>query len=100
MIISTKQLLTILFVLNIVMVFLLIYKQNKIIKELYVLQELQQQKESLLDEHRALTVQLQTNTQLSAIEQHGQEVLQLKSVGLRDVATISMSNQSDNHVAI
>lgn len=82
---TNKQLLMIAATINIVMMFMLAYKQNMIIKQLYELQQLQEQKDQLLEEKKELMLTLHQQTQLSAIEDDAKKKLNLRSMNLQDV---------------
>lgn len=82
---TNKQLLIFAALINIVMMFLLAYKQNMIIKHLYELQQLQEQRNELLEEKKELTLSLHKLTQLSTIEAHAKNELKMQSMTLKDV---------------
>ena len=70
------------------MMFMLIDKQNKIIKQLYDIQQLQEQKNMLLDEHKELMLELHKLKQLSTIEQHAIKNLHMHAMKLNDAKKI------------
>lgn len=85
---TNKQLLFLVALINVIMMFLLIYKQNKIIKELYQLQQLHEKKNELLEKNKELLLQLHKNTQLSKIEQIANNNFDLQRMTLKDVSKI------------
>lgn len=85
---NTKTLLFLVAVLNIVMVFLLVHKQNKIIKALYELQYLQEQKEQLADKKKELLLQYHMGQKLSTLQTFAKDNLQLRPMTLKDAQAI------------
>jgi cell division protein FtsL len=85
---NNKALLFIIVLLNIVMIFLLVHKQNKIIKALYELQHLHEQKEELLQQKKELMLRDQKGQQLSSIQTFAKESLQMNSLKLKDAHAI------------
>ena len=82
---TNKQLLMLAAVINVLMMFMLAYKQNMIIKYLYELQQLQEQRNELLEEKKELTLNLHKLTQLSTIEAQAKNQLHLQSMTLKDI---------------
>ena len=70
------------------MLFLLVHKQNKIIKSLYELQKLQEKKEELLQKKKELILICQKEQQLSSVQSFAQDTLLMSSIGLKDVGTV------------
>jgi hypothetical protein len=85
---TNKKLLFLVALVNIIMMFMLISKQNKIIKQLYDIQQLQEQKNIVLDQHKELMLELHKLKQLSTIEQHVTKNLQMHSMTLTDAQKI------------
>lgn len=85
---TNKKLLFLVAIINIIMMFMLIDKQNKIIKQFYDIQQLQEQKNMLLDQHKELMLELHTLKQLSTIEQHAAKNLHMHSMKLNDAKKI------------
>ena len=63
--------------INLVIIFLLIHKQNKIIKLLYEHQQLTEQKENLLQQKKLLMLQFHKGQQLSSIQTFAKNNLQM-----------------------
>lgn len=91
---NNKALLFVIILLNIVMIFLLVHKQNKIIKALYDLQDLQEQKDLLLEQKKGLTVTYQKGQQLSAAQTFAQNKLAMHSMSLKDAHDIPKQEKS------
>lgn len=72
-------------IINIIMMFMLVDKQNKIIKQLYELQQLQDQKNIALEQNKELMLQLHKEKQLSTIESYAKNNLQLERMTLSDI---------------
>lgn len=85
---TNKKLLILVAIINIVMMFLIVHKQNKIIKHLYHLQQLQEQRNELLEQKKELTLTLHKLTQLSTIEAYSKNQLKLRPMTLKDAHTI------------
>ncbi len=85
---TNKQLLFLVAIINIIMMFMLIDKQNKTIKELYDIQQLQEQKNIALDQYKELMLELQKLKQLSTIEEHATKNLHMRSMKLNDIQKI------------
>ncbi len=81
------------------MIFLLVHKQNKIIKHLYELQILTEEKNSLIEQKKELMLKLHTITQLSTIEQKAQKDVHLQYMHLNDIKPISTTSK-DVHGAV
>lgn len=90
---TSKKLLILAAFINVLMIFLLVYKQNKIIKHLYDLQLLQEQKNDLQEQKKELMLTLHKLTLLSTIETHAKDQLKLRSMTLNDIHTISPKEQ-------
>jgi len=82
---TNKKLLFLVAIINIIMMFMLINKQNKIIKELHDIQQLEEQKNIVLDQHKELMLELQKLKQLSTIEEHAIKNLHMNPMKLNDV---------------
>ena len=87
---NNKALLFCILLLNIVMIFLLVHKQNKIIKALYELQHLQEKKEQLLQEKKELVLANQKGQQLSSIQTFAKNNLQMEPITLKEIQTIDI----------
>jgi len=92
---TNKQLFMLAALINVVMMFLLAYKQNMIIKQIYELQQLQEQKNELLEEKKELTLTLHKLTQLSTIEARAKDQLKLRSMTLKDVHTLPKKDEAE-----
>lgn len=68
--------------INIVMMFLLVHKQNKITKKQYEIQQLLEQKSNLAEQKKELLLQLHKNTQLSAVEKYATQQLNMRPITL------------------
>jgi hypothetical protein len=75
-------------VCNAVMVLLLVHKQNKIIKVLYELQQLQEYKENLLQQKKELLLACQKEQQLSSIQNFAKNDLHMSSMKLKDIGQV------------
>ena len=84
-IMNNKTLLLVVAIINIIMMFMLVDKQNKIIKQLYELQQLHEQKNIQLEQHKDLMLQLHKAKQLSMIESHAKDNLQMQRMTLSDI---------------
>ncbi len=82
---NNKMLLVLVAIINILMMFMLVDKQNKIINELYILQQLQEQKNMLLEQHKELLLQLHKEKQLSTVETYAKNNLQMQKMTLNDI---------------
>lgn len=82
---NNKMLLLVVAFINIIMMFMLVDKQNKIIKQLYELQQLQEQKNILLEQNKELMLQLHKEKQLSTIESYAKNSLQMNRMNLNDI---------------
>lgn len=87
---NNKALLFCIVVLNIVMIFLLVHKQNKIIKALYELQYLQEQKETLLQAKKELVLVDQKGQQLSTIQDFAKDNLQMVPIKLKETQAVDL----------
>lgn len=92
--VTNKQLLFLAALINIVMMFLIVHKQNKIIKYLYELQQLQEHRNELLEQKKELTLTWHKLTQLSTIEAHAKNNLNLRSMTLKDIHHLEKENQA------
>jgi hypothetical protein len=70
--------------INVFMIFLLVQKENNIIKQLHALQKLQEQKNDLLQQYKTHMLTLHELTQLDSIEHYAQTKLQMSPITLRD----------------
>lgn len=70
------------------MIFLLVHKQNKIIKALYELQQLQEKKDDLLQQKKELDLICQKGQQLTSIQNFAKDNLQMKPIKLKEVGTV------------
>jgi len=77
------------FVLNVIMIFLLVDKQNMMIKALVRLQRLEEQKEQLLQEKKELMLQVESLKQLSHVERYATDVLQMQPITIKDIKAIA-----------
>ncbi|MBI2344650.1 cell division protein FtsL [Candidatus Dependentiae bacterium] len=82
---NNKMLCLLVIIINIIMMFLLVDKQNKIIKHLYQLQQLQEQKNLLLEQNKELMLELHKEKQLSMIESQAKNNLQMEKIKLNDI---------------
>lgn len=85
---NNKTLLFCILLLNIVMIFLLVHKQNKIIKALYELQHLQEQKDELLQQKKELVLMDQKGQQLSSIQTFAKNNLQMVPISLKETQAV------------
>lgn len=76
--------------INVLFAFLLIYKQNKIIKLLYEIQQLREQREQLLETKKNLLVQLYKEEQLSTIQNFAEQDLHMKPITMKEAKTVSL----------
>jgi hypothetical protein len=72
------------------MIFLLVHKQNKIIKALYELQHLQEEKEALLQQKKELVLADQKGQQLSSIQSFAKNNLQMEPITLKETQSVDM----------
>lgn len=70
------------------MIFLLVHKQNKIIKALYELQHLQEQKDELLQQKKELVLMDQKGQQLSSIQTFAKNNLQMVPISLKETQAV------------
>lgn len=82
---NNKMLLFVVAIINIIMMFMLVDKQNKIIRQLYELQQLQEQKNIKLEHNKELMLELHKEKQLSTIESHAKNNLQMQKMTLSDI---------------
>jgi cell division protein FtsL len=87
---NNKSLLFCIVFLNIVMIFLLVHKQNKIINALYELQHLQEEKEKLSQEKKELVLIDQKGKQLSSIQTFAKNNLQMVPIKLNETQAVDM----------
>lgn len=87
--ISNRLLIVYMIGLNVLFVFLLVHKQNKMIHALYNMQHLDEIKQDLLEQKKAWLVTVQKGQQLSAVQQFAKEQLHMQALTLKDVTTIS-----------
>jgi len=85
---TNKQLFFLAALINIVMMFLLVHKQNKIINKLYNLQQLQEEKDVLLERKKELSLTAHKLTQLSTIQNYAKTELNMQPMVLKDALTI------------
>jgi len=82
---NNKRLVFLVAIINIIMMFLLVYKQNKIIKQLYELQHLQEQKNIIFEQNKNLLLDLHKEKQLSTIESYAKNNLQMERMTLSNI---------------
>ena len=82
---------------NVIFAFLLIHKQNNIIKLLYEIQQLKEQREHLLELKKKLLIQLNKEEQLSSIHSFAQEQLDMKPLAVSEAKIISYNKESDGN---
>ena len=82
---NNKALILLVAIINIIMMFMLVDKQNKIIKQLYELQQLQEQKNLVFEENKNLLLQLHKEKQLSSIESYAKNNLQMQRMTLSNI---------------
>lgn len=87
--ISNKTLLFWIVVCNIIMVFLLVDKQNKIVKAQYEWQKEQEIKELLLQQQKELMLACQKQQQLQDIQEFAKNDLGMSAIKLKDIREIS-----------
>ena len=87
---NNKALMFCIILLNIVMIFLLVHKQNKIIKALYELQQLQEQKEDLLQQKKELVLMDQKGQQLSSIQTFAKNSLAMIPIKLKETQAVDV----------
>ena len=85
---NNKGLLLCIILLNVVMIFLLVHKQNKIINALYQLQQLQEQKENLLELKKELVLRDQKGQQLSSIQTFAKNNLAMVPIKLKETQAV------------
>lgn len=85
---TNKKLFFLAALINIIMMFLLVHKQNIIINKLYTIQKLQEQIDCLQQKHKELTLELHKNIHLSDIEKFAKTELQLKPITFADAQII------------
>ena len=79
--------------INVVFAILLINKQNSIIALLYDIQQLQEERDQLLEKRKGLSFQLQKEQQLSGVQAFATEKLHMKPVNLKEAKTISIEKK-------
>lgn len=70
------------------MIFLLVHKQNKIINALYELQQLQEQKEILLQEKKELVLIDQKGKELPFVQKFAKDTLQMVPITLKEAQAV------------
>ena len=90
---NNKALLFLIVILNVVMIFLLVHKQNKIIKALYELQRIEEQKEILLQQKKELTLAKEQGQQLSSVQSFAQNTLAMHAMKIKDAHTIPLATE-------
>lgn len=83
--------------INVLFAILLIHKQNNIITLLYDIQQLQEERDSLLEKKKDLNFQLQKEQQLSNIQSFASESLQMKPLKIKEAKTISVQKKDSNN---
>lgn len=81
--------------INILFAILLINKQNKIISLLYTIQQLQEQRDQLLERKKELCLELHKEQQLSDIQTFATQQLHMKPIHIKHVKTISLPAQKN-----
>ncbi|MFA5999332.1 MAG: cell division protein FtsL [Candidatus Babeliales bacterium] len=92
---KNKTLLLLAVCINLIIIFLLIHKQNKIIKLLYENQQLTEQKEILLQQKKMLTLQYHKGQQLSSIQTFAKNNLKMSAIKLKEAKTVCA--QTNDH---
>ena len=87
------SLLIVIIVINILFAFLLIYKQNKIVKLLYEIQRLQEQRELLLESKKNLLLDMHKIQQLSSIQTFAQSKLNMIPITIKEAKTVSLNKE-------
>ncbi|MCX5924648.1 MAG: cell division protein FtsL [Candidatus Dependentiae bacterium] len=85
---KNKTLLLLAVCINLIIIFLLIHKQNKIIKLLYENQQLTEQKDILLQQKKMLTLQYHKGQQLSSIQTFAKNNLKMSPIKLKEAKTV------------
>lgn len=81
------------------MIFLLIHKQNKIIKMLYEMQQLHEQQDELLQQKKVLTLAFHKGQQLSTIQSFAKDKLLMNPITLKEAKTISsLASEKNNQI--
>ena len=88
-IMKNKTLLIFAALINLTMIFLLIHKQNKIIKMLYEMQQLHEQQDDLLQQKKVLTLAFHKGQQLSTIQHFAKNKLLMNPITLKEAKTIN-----------
>ena len=89
------SLLIIIAIINVLFAFLLINKQNNIIKLLYEIQQLKKTKEQFLETKKGLLVSIHKEQQLSSIQNFAQTELNMKPITLKETKTIAIAKEED-----
>lgn len=79
--------------INTLFAFLLIHKQNKKVKLLYEIQNLQEQREQLLETKKKLLLEMHKEQQLSSIQAFTQEKLNMIPITIKEIKTISLNKE-------
>lgn len=79
--------------INVLFAFLLIHKQNKKVKLLYEIQQLQTQREKLLDTKKNLLLDIHKEQQLSSIQKFAQTELNMSPITIKEAKTISLNKE-------
>lgn len=72
------------------MIFLLVHKQNKIINALYQLQQLQEEKEKLLEQKKELVLMDQKGQQLSSVQTFAKNNLAMVPIALKETQAVDL----------
>ncbi len=85
---NNKKFFFLIILVDVIMLFLLVHKQNKIIKSLYELQKLQEKKEELIQKQKELVLVCQKEQQLSSVQSFAQDKLAMLPITLKEVGSI------------
>ncbi|HSW75665.1 MAG TPA: hypothetical protein VLG50_01365 [Candidatus Saccharimonadales bacterium] len=91
---KNKTLLFLAACINLGIIFLLIHKQNKIIKLLYEHQQLIEQKEYLLQQKKLLMLEFHKGQQLSSVQTFAKNNLHMNPIKLKDAKTVHVTDAS------
>ena len=83
---------------NAIFAMLLIHKQNKIIKLLYELQQLQEQKEQFLQEKKDLVFQLHKEEQVSQVQSFAQQQLNMNPIKIKEAKKVSLTQEDHESI--
>lgn len=86
---TNRQLLFLAGILNVMIMFLTVHKQNIIIKKLYELQQLQETKNQHLETKKERMLKLHQLTQLSKIQDHAQANLGMRYMTQKDAHVLN-----------